>query len=247
LDKQLASEKAATWFADEAVKAAKESLSFGKDELRDIVWAFVEKLIGQQAEAVDQLVRPFVDEISDEYLEKYIDPIVERRAAAVRRLFQHAGTGTADVETAANSAMRSAIELMNSTETRLARDAAEQAVQAAKAAQSYSASGDMERCDAELGVAERASVQAVKAADFARSASEAMLASNTLKAESGAVAEVSAIRAAEVARAIHTAAEAAEAAKAAKATLEAVEAAKATKNAEKAAEAAKLLLKAIPK
>lgn len=249
LDKQLAIEKTASDFADEAVKAAKESLNFGNDELKSIAWSFVDTLIQGQADAVDQLARPFIDEIIDTYFEKYTDPIVTKQAEAVRHLFEHPGTGPNAARAAANGETQSAMALMNSRETKLARDAGHEAHEAALAAMRYANSGETERADVELANAERASAQALKDANLAKAAAESMTnASQALKAapkEAGAA--MSAIGLVEAAQAVRIAAETEEAVKIAESAAQAVKTAKAAKGAAEAAEAAKLLLKEIPK
>jgi hypothetical protein len=258
LDGQQASEKAASDFADEAVKAAKETLDFGNDKLKDIAWSFVDKLIGAQADAVDQFARPFIDKIIDKYFEEYAEPIVTKRAEAVRHLFEHPGSGASAAKVAANAETQSALALMNAREAELARNAANQALKAVKAAEINANNGNTVAADAELASAERASDQALKSADLARAAAESMtkvpealMAPNEARAATIAIGAAQGVRlaaeTAEAARVAESTAQALEAAKAAKGALEAVEAAKAARIAAEAAEAAKVLLRAIPK
>jgi hypothetical protein len=249
LDDQLAAERAANDFADEAAKAAKESLSFGNNELKSIAWSFVDKLIGQQAGAVDQLARPFIDEIIDKYFDKFTDPIVTKQAEAVRHLFEHPGSGSSAAKAAANRETQSAMVLMSAREAELARDAAHQSLEAAQAARMGANAGDTARADADLANAERASARALKDADLAKVASQSI---TTISRAVGEQPEetrvaISAIGAIEAAQGVQIATETAEAAKVAESAVEAVEAAKAARGAAEATEAAKVLLNAIPK
>jgi hypothetical protein len=251
LDGQQASERVASEFADEAVKAARETLDFGSDKLKDIAWSFVDKLIADQADAVDQLAKPFIDKIIDKYFEEFTDSIVTKRAEAVRRLFEHPGSGASAMKVAANGETQAALGLMNARESELARDAASRALKAAEIAKIHANNGNTVAADAELASAERASDQALKSADLARAASESIMkvpealrAPNEARDATIAVGAVGGVRiateAAEAAKMAESTAQALEAAKAAKSALEAAEAAR-------AAEAAKMLLKAIPK
>jgi hypothetical protein len=265
LDSQLSTERAASTFADEAAKATKELFSkilgLGNDKLESIAWSFADKLIAEQADSVDQLARPFIDKIVDKYFEKYTDPIVEKQAEAVRRLFEHPGS-TSEAKVVANSQTRSAMALMNTKEAELARDAAQQALDAAQTAKKAASAGDTVAVNVELAKAERASAQALKAADLAKAASEsitkvpgalraaqnqtltATIATGAVESAQGVLIATETAEAAEVARSV---AQAVEAAKAAKSAAQAVEAARSARGAAEAAEAAKLLLKVIPK
>jgi hypothetical protein len=219
---------------------------------KSIAWSFVDKLIGEQADVVDQLARPFIDEMIDKYFEKHTDPIVTKQADAVRHLFEHPGNGPTAVKAAANGDTQSAMVLMNAREAELAREAARQALEAAQAARINANAGDTVRADEDLATAERASARALKDADLARAASESIMKVSEALGEEPkeARAALGAIGAVEAAEAVRIATETAEAAKIAESAVEAVEAAKAARVAAEAAEAAKaarLVLKAVPK
>jgi hypothetical protein len=245
LDGQLATERTASTLADEAAKATKELLSkilgLGNDKLESIAWSFVDKLIAEQAYAVDRLARPFIDKIVDKYFEKYTDAIVTKQAEAVRHLLEHPGSTPADTKVVANSQTRSAMALMSTREAELARDAAHQALDAAETAKKAANSGDIVAADAELAKAERASAQALKAADLAKAASESLTkVSETLRAvPNQALTATIAIGAAESAQGVLITTETAEAAKVARSVAQAVEAAKLAKSAAQAVEVAK--------
>jgi hypothetical protein len=259
MDAQLSTERAASVLAEEANKATKELLShifdLGTDELKSIAWSFLDKLIAEQADAVDQLARPLIDKIIDKYFEKYTDPIVTKQAEAVQHLFDYPGSGPTAAKVAADSEMRSAMELMNATEAESAGDAANQALEAAQAAKIATNAGDTARADTELADAERASAQSLKAADLAKAASESMtkvpealraspneardatIAIGVIEATQGVQIVTETSEAAKVAR---SAAQAAEAAKVARSAVQAAEAAKVASSAAQAAEAAKV-------
>jgi hypothetical protein len=178
LDGQLAVERTAARLADEEGKATKElaseALGLGADSIKKIGWSFVDGLIGQQADVVEQLVRPFIDKIFDKSFEKDTDPIVTKLSEAVRRLFDHPEGGPAEPEITAKGDTHAAIELMNARNLALAHYWTHKAGEALRARTSAADAGDMVKARTELANAELASDQATKAATLATTASESL-------------------------------------------------------------------------
>jgi len=250
LDEQLVTEKAANSFADEAVKAAKESINFGNDALKEVGWSFLDGLIGEQAGQVSRLAKPLVDKILDKYFEYFAEPMIEMKAKSIQELFHRWETSFATPQAAARNEVQSAMALMSEREAELARNAAHEATQAARTAKSASDAGDTRAADKALRDAEEASVRATKNADLAKSATRSLSKlTDVFPAASSTQTQVAiaAAGAAEAAKAMRAAVEVEDAIRAAKSAAQALEDAKAVQSAAEAAEAAKTLLRVIPK
>jgi hypothetical protein len=249
LDEQLATEKAANGFAEEAVKAAKESLNFGNDALKEVGWSFLDELIGEQAAQLSQFAKPLADKILDKYFEHYTEPIIERQAEVVRGLFRRSRTGFATAQAAAKNEVQAAMALMSQKEAELAQNAAHKALDAAHSAKSASDAGDTDAADGALSKAEEASAQATRDANLAKTSTTSLShLTDALKTSSTQTQiAIAAVGAADAAKALRNAAEVEEAIKTAKAAAQILEDAKAARSAAEAAEAAKALLRVIPK
>jgi hypothetical protein len=248
LDDQLTTEKTASRFADQAVKAAEESLAFGNDALKDLGWSFVEGLIGEQGAEISRLAKPFVDQILDKYFEKYTEPIVEQQAETVRHFFLHSETEEA-AKVLARSKTRSAMALMSFSEARSAQDTARQAMDSAQNAKTDFRAGNDDKAQMELTDAEHATTNSQKHAELAKAAANSLKdGEQTLLTGSNQVrVDVALGEAAEAARSLRAAAQAEEAIKMARTTAQVLEDARAAKNAAETAEAMKTVLRAIPK
>jgi hypothetical protein len=247
-DNQLAGEKVATQFADQAVQAAKESLSYGSEQTKDIAWAFVDRLIGEESQVVNEFARPFINKVLDAYFDKYTQPLIQKQSELIKRLLTRPGGG-ASLASSVHGEVRSGLGLMGTTEASLAREAVHEAADAARAAATYAQEGDSEKSNAEFARAQESSSRALKDAKLSKEASESLsklaeglsLDSEALSTQISATAAVEAIQAARMAT------EAAEAVRLAESTKKAVQAANAARTAEETAEAVKTLLKVIPK
>jgi hypothetical protein len=244
LNEQLQMDKAAERFADEGEKAAQESLNLVNDQLKELGWSFVDRLIGDQASEISRLAKPFVDKILDSRFESYTEPIVKQQAERVRRFFQHPEAGT-EARTLANKKTQSDIVLMSIDEAKLADKAARQALESARQAQKDAQIGNDGEASADMIEAQRASTQSMEDANFAKSAANSIRNFERVSLSgSDQIGIAVAIDAADVARSLRAAVEVEEAIKTAKTALQLVEDARAVKN---AAEAAKTLLRVIPK
>ncbi|KAA6458702.1 hypothetical protein DYQ86_19315 [Acidobacteria bacterium AB60] len=248
LDEQLETEKAAKGFAEQAVKAAQESLNLGNDRLKELAWSLVERLIGDEAGEIARLARPFVDKILDNQFESYTEPLIKRQAERVRRFFQPGQTGEA-ARVLARKETQSAVVLMSANEAERAKASAEKALEAAQQAKADAEAGNADRAAAELGDAQLASGQAMEEAKLAKSAAAAVSDSgHALFTGSDQMKIAIAVAGAtDAAKSLRAAAEAEAAINSAKNAARIVEDARAARAAAEAAEAAKTVLRVIPK
>ncbi|WP_263383522.1 hypothetical protein [Granulicella arctica] len=248
LDRQLENEKIAGSFAEEALKTAKESVSFGNGILTELGWSFVESLVNEQGAELLRLTKPFIDKVLDKYIDSYTEPIIEQQAEKVQSFFRHPEAESA-AQDLARLDTRSALARMSADETKKAQAAAHQALESAQKAKIEISAGSEDQGVADLINAEQASTDAQTSANFARDASsslkDAAEASGSVSHQVQIAASVAG--ATDAGASLRAAAQVEEAIKTTKAAAEIVEDARAARNAAEAAEAAKAILRAIPK
>lgn len=242
LDLQTEKELIAAQHAEEAIEAAhlvlEKASDIASDPVKKIVWALVEGLINAQGIALPPLTDIYMDEVIDNYSERIAEPIAENIGARFNKMFG----GHQSVGVTAQRTVAAAIPIMAERETGAAMLFSASAQRAATNASAAARDDDEERLEKALAEAQKESSRAIKAAEFAQSASRAAgeIGRDVRNASIAGGVVAGALDAAELATAAKAAAEATEAARAAKA---AVDAAEATKTLAAAAD----VLRAIPK